>query len=398
MARVGPGVENDGMRVYLDHAATTPVDPRVVEAMEPCWNGTFGNASSLHAFGRDAEDLVEIARLEIARTLGARPRELVFTSGGTESANLALRGVLAASRHERPGLVVSAVEHPAVLRPAEELDRAGLCDLVRVPVDREGLVDPASVREAMTKRTALVSVMTVNNETGAIQPVKEIASICREHEVPFHTDAVQALGKIPVDVSESGADLVSFSAHKVHGPKGVGALWVRRGIRLEPLLHGGEQERGLRPGTLPVPLIVGFGEAARLLREEFDDRRTKAARLGSWLLEGLETTVEGVRLNGPRERRVPHTVNVCLPGTTGESLLIRMDRDGVAVSTGSACASGTALPSHVLLAMGLSKRDAQSSLRLSLSHHEGRDQLEHAVRCLATAVEKIRAMARGRRR
>jgi cysteine desulfurase len=290
------GDENAPMRAYLDNSATTPLDPRVLAAMEPYWSETFGNAASLHAFGRDAEDAAATVREVVARHLGARPEEILFTSGGTESDNLALRGVIAAHPARRPHLAVSAIEHPAVLRTAEALAREGACEVTRIPVDGDGIVDPDAVRVVLGEETALVSVMAVNNETGAVQPVAEIAALCREAGATYHCDAVQATGKAPLP--PDAADLITLSAHKVHGPRGIGVLRVRRGVRLVPILHGGEQQRGLRPGTVPVPLVVGLGEAVRLLGEEEEERLRHVERLARRMLTGLRERVEGVRLNG----------------------------------------------------------------------------------------------------
>jgi cysteine desulfurase len=387
------------MKVYLDNNATTPVDPRVVEAMRPYWSEIYGNASSLHGFGRDAEDAVAVARGHVARALGARAEEIVFTSGGTESDNLALLGVLTATRDEKPHLVTTAIEHPAVLRAAEALDEAGACELTIVPVGRDGIIDPDDVRRALAANTRLVSVMAVNNETGVLQPIEDIATICREREILLHTDAVQALGKIPFDAVRVGADLVTVSAHKLYGPKGVGALRVGRGVRLRPIINGGEQQHGLRSGTLPVALIVGFGEAVRLSVEDAEQRADTMRDLDDMLLGGLEERVSGMRLNGSRDLRVPGVINVHFPGTTGDALLIQLDQAGIAVSTGSACGSGSPRPSHVLTAMGMSRDAAQASVRLSLSPYNLSDEVTYVLDTLPKCVARLRSLSgAGRRR
>ncbi len=386
------------MKVYLDNNATTPTDPRVVEAMRPYWSDTFGNASSLHSYGRDAEDAAALARVHVARGLGVRPDDLVFTSGGTEANNLALAGVIAASRIDRPHLLTTAIEHPSVLNTARALEKDGACDLTLVAPDAEGRVDPERIRDALRPETAPVSVMTVNNETGAIQPVSDIAVICREREVPFHTDAVQALGKIPGGPADVGADLATFAAHKIHGPKGVGALWIRRGVRLAPRLFGGEQQRERRPGTLPVALIAGFGEATRLAVEEADDRNRVVRELSTRLFEGLVERVPRLVLNGPATERIPHTLNIGTPGAPGDAMLMQLDQRGIAVSTGSACASGSPLPSHVLLAMGLGREAASCSLRLGLSSLNDENEMAFVLDALPECVARLRSLrGRGRR-
>ena len=382
------------MRAYLDNNATTPVDPRVVEAMAPWWTERAGNASSLHGPGREAEDAVARARDDVARAIGGRRDEVVFTSGGTEADNLALFGAFGAppSGAARPHLVISTIEHPAVDEAADALAAAHGVDVARVPVGADGVVDPERVAAAIETRTRLVSVMLANNETGAIQPVAEIARLAHNAGVLVHTDAVQALGKIDVDVGVLGVDLLTLSAHKVHGPQGVGALWIRRGVRVAPLLFGGHQQSGIRPGTLPVPLIVGLGTAARLAKDELPARAAHMGLLTSRLLAALEGAIDGVALNGPREGRTPNTVNVEIPGTSGETTLIQLDQAGVAVSTGSACASGSALPSPVLVAMGRSRRRAQASLRISVSAMTTDEEINLLLAALPGCVQRQRSM------
>ncbi|TCJ13701.1 cysteine desulfurase [Rubrobacter taiwanensis] len=369
--------------VYLDNNATTPLDERVLEAMLPYLRERFGNPSSAtHAFGWEAEAAVELAREELAAAIGAEPQEIVFTGGATESDNLALQGAL------RPGdhLIVSATEHHAVLDTALYLAETGVKVTV-LPVDRFGRVVPETLREAITPRTALVSIMLANNETGTLNPVRELAGIAHEYGIPFHTDAAQALGKIPLDVEELGVDLMSLSAHKCYGPKGVGALYVRRRprrVRLRPIQHGGGHERGLRSGTLNVPGIVGFGRAADLAAEALpgEARRLRALRDELW--RRLKARIPGLRLNGHPELRLPNTLNVALPGGRAEDLLPGMP--GVAAAPGSACTSASTKPSHVLRAMGLSEELARSSVRLSVGRFNTPEEIARAAEEISSAA------------
>jgi len=388
------------MTIYLDNNATTRVDPRVAEAMRPFWTERYGNASSLHGVGRDAEDAVARARDEVAGAIGGRRDEIIFTSGGTESDNLALFGVIdaapAPTTDDPPHVIISAIEHPAVSEAAAALGKRGI-DVTSVAVGAEGVVEPARIADALRPTTRLVSLMLANNETGAIQPVAEAAHLAREAGAVVHTDAVQALGKIPVDVGALGVDLMTLSAHKIHGPKGVGALWIRRGVRVAPQIFGGHHQGGIRPGTLAVPLIVGLGAAARLAAEELPLRAAHMTALTDRLLASIESTVDRAALNGPRQGRTPTTVNVEIPGVSGEAMLIQLDQEGIAISTGSACASGSALPSPVLIAMGRSRRRAQSSLRISVSAETTDDDIDRFLEALARCVERQRSM-RPRRR
>ncbi len=370
--------------IYLDHHATTPTDPRVVEAMLPYFGEEFGNASSgTHAYGWRAEAAVEDARERLARAIGAREsREIVFTSGTTESDNLALAGVLRAAMPERDHVVTSAIEHPAVLDTCRALAREGV-RVTELPVDSDGLVDPQRVVEAITPRTALVSVMAANSEIGVLEPLEEIGAVCRERGVLFHSDAAQAVGRIPVDVERWGVDLLSMCAHKCYGPKGIGALYLRSRrprIAIAPLLHGGGHERGLRSGTLPVPLCVGFARAIELCLAELAPEATRQAGLRDRLLERLRAASGDVRLNGHATRRLPGNLNVCFPGVAADALLVAL-RD-VALSTGSACASARGEPSHVLRAIGLSPALARSALRFGL----GRGTTEAEI---AVAAERV---------
>jgi len=378
--------------IYLDNHATTRVDPRVVEAMAPLWSDDYGNAASTsHVFGWRAEEAVEAARESLAAALGARPRELVVTSGATEANNLAILGA-AEARPERDHVVTVATEHRAVLDPCRALAARGR-EVTVLPVDGEGLVDPRAVADAIGERTLLVSVMAANNEIGVLQPLAEIGAACRERGVLFHTDAAQAFGKVPLDVEALGLDLVSVSAHKMYGPKGVGALYVRRRrprVRLEPRQYGGGHERGLRSGTLPVPLIVGFARAAELCEAERESEAVRLAGLRDRLWEHLHREVPGVVRNGHPTRRLPGNLNVSFAEVDGERLLLAMS--DVALSSGSACTSAHPEPSHVLSALGREESLVRASMRFGI----GRFNTPHEVDLVAERLaERVQALRRG---
>ncbi len=381
-----------GDPIYLDCHATTPLDPRVLEAMLPSFTRDFGNASSRqHAFGWKAEAAVKAARETVAAAIGASPREVVFTSGATESNNLALFGVSRALAPKGRHLVTTAVEHSAVLDPCRQLVREGF-EVDVVGVDRDGKVSVDSVAAALRPDTVLVSVMAANNEVGTLQPLAEIGALCKERGVLLHTDAAQAFGKVPLDVEALGVDLMSLSAHKLCGPKGVGALYVRAArprVTLEPLLFGGGHERGLRSGTLDVPGIVGLGAAARIAVEEREAEAGRVARLRDRLHELLAAAVPGVELNGPAEGRLPGNLNLRFPGVDGEALTLEV-RD-VAFSTGAACSSASREPSHVLLALGLSEAQARSSVRFGLGRFTTEGEVEEAARRVAEGVARLAA-------
>lgn len=380
-------------RVYLDHAATTPVHPEVGESISRCLAEFWGNPSSIHGFGREARRAMEEARAQVAELIGADTREILFTSGGTEADNLAVLGFARLRRSRGKHLITSQVEHHAVLDACRYLEREEGFRVTYLPVGSDGLVDPEDLRRALTPDTALVSVMLANNEVGTIQPVRELAAIAREHGAVVHTDAVQAAGQIPVDVNELGVDLLSLSAHKIYGPKGAGALYVRRGVRLEPLVHGGGQERRLRPGTENVPGIVGLGRAAAVARRELEARRGNAERLRTALIEGLFARIPDIILNGHGERRLPNNVNVSILGVDAESVLLNLDLKGVAASSGSACSAGSVEASHVLLAMGLDADQARSALRFSLGMMNTRDDVDYLLEVLPPIVERLRRMS-----
>lgn len=380
--------------VYLDHNATTPPAPEVVEAVSRTLAGCFGNASSIHAFGQRAKAALDAARTDTADLIGADPGDIVFTGGGTESDNLALRGVIESlDGTPRRRLIVSAVEHEAVLNTAKALARRG-CEITILPVDRAGLVSPAALESVLGPDVALVSIMAANNETGVVQPVAELAALARRFGAVFHTDAVQAVGKTPVDVRRLGVDLLSLTAHKFCGPKGVGALWIRRGTRLAGTLTGGRQERNRRAGTENVPAIVGLGTAAHLARIQLtanaERMRSQRDRLESAILAGIP----GAIVNGAGAERVANTTNVSFEGAEAESLVIALDLEGVAVSTGSACSSGTLEPSHVLRAMGLPPRQVQGALRFSIGPSTTDEEINRVLDVLPRVVERVRRVAR----
>ena len=375
--------------VYLDHNSTTPLDPRVAAVMEEVAREYPGNPESAHGAGRRARARLEEARAALAAAIGAASEDVIFTSGGTESDNLAVFGAARALSPRGRHLVTSEIEHPAVREAFGVLESGGFV-VSRLPVNRLGLVDPAALPGALRPDTIFASVMLANNETGAIQPVREIAATCREAGVTFHTDAVQALGKVPVDVGELGVDLLSAAAHKLYGPRGIGLLYRRPGIRLAPVLVGGRQEGGLRPGTVPVALAAGFARAIQIALEDLEDEGRRLRGLTEDLFARLAERIPGLGRNGPSRRRLPNTLNVTVPGAGGEAILIALDREGFQVATGSACATGAALPSHVLRAMGYTPAEVSSSIRLSL----GRSTTETGLHDLAHALGEISARLR----
>jgi cysteine desulfurase len=374
-------------RIYLDHNASTPVDPRVVEAMLPALRDGFGNASSLHWFGQQARAALDGARAEVAALVGATPSEVVFTGSGTEADNLALRGAAAAAREPRRKVVVTAIEHHAVINTAKALAEEGW-PVETVRANAEGLIDLDDLRAKVDERTALVAVMLANNETGVVQPLAEVVRLAHEKGALVHCDAVQAVGKIPVDVRDLGVDLLALSGHKIYGPKGVGSLYVRRGTRLKPLLRGGAQERNRRAGTENVPAIVGLGRAAALAREHLEAEAGRLAPLRDQLEERL-LALPGARRNGAGPR-VANTCNVSFEGTDAESLLMALDLMGLAVSTGAACAAGAVEPSHVLRGMGLPLERVQGSLRFSLGRGTTAAEIERAAALVSEALGRQR--------
>ncbi len=373
--------------IYLDNNATTRVDPAVKEAMLPFFEDLYGNPSSPHHFGGQVEKHLTVARQRLASLLGCSPKEIFFTSGGTESDNLAIRGVLAA-RPDKRHLITTVVEHSAVLVQCQELERMGY-PVTWLEVDGDGQLDLGELEKAFRPDTAIVSVMWANNETGVLFPINEIGVICRAHKVPLHVDAVQAVGKIPMNLQTTSIDLLSLSAHKIHGPKGVGALYVRTGTRIKPIVWGGHQERGKRPGTEPVPLIVGFGKAAELAKEFLSVEQTRIRDLRNLLQSGLEQSIPNLHVNGSHSPRLPNTLNVCFCGAEGEALLLLMDQHGIAASSGSACLADKLEPSHVLLAMGVSESDAMGAVRFSLSRYTTQEEIELVLRVLPELNQQV---------
>lgn len=380
-----------GSSTYFDHAATTPLDPAVLEEMLPYLTDRFGNASSLYHQGALAREAVEHARERVAAAIHSDPDDVYFTSGGTEADNWALKGV-AASAGDRRHLLISPIEHQAVLAPARSLQRMGFA-VEFLSVDREGLVEPAEVARRIRSETCLVSLMHANNEIGTVEPVAEIGEICRQRGVAFHVDAVQALGKLPVDVRAMKVDLLSLSAHKIYGPKGAGALYVRRGVKISPFFEGGEQESGRRAGTINVPGVVGLGSAAERAERDRVTESERLARLRDRLIEGVEAAVPNVRLSGSRNRRLPNNVHFCIEGVEGESMLLALDAAGIAASAGSACSSGSVEPSHVLLAIGIPVETARGAIRLSLGKGTTAESVDYAIERIASIAAELRSLA-----
>ena len=377
--------------IYLDHAATTPVQPEVLAAMLQYFRPLYGNASSVHGFGRQARIAIDKARETVAKAIGAQPNEIYFTSGGTESDNIALMGVAEAQRDKGRHIITSSIEHHAILDTCAYLEKAGF-EVTYLPVNADGLVSLTDVNAAIRPDTILISIGHANNEVGTIQPIAEIGAIAKAHGVYLHTDAVQSFGTLPIDVNEMQIDLLSLSGHKIYGPKGIGALYVRRGTRVHPIQHGGGQERKLRPGTENVPGIVGLAKAVELAMQEMAARTEHMTRLRDKLIAGLMAVPE-VKLNGHPEKRLPGNVNVSVKYVEGESLILSLDLRGIAVSSGSACTSGSLDPSHVLIAMGLDHLQAHGSLRLTLGRDTSEADIDYVIEVFPQVVEKLRAMS-----
>jgi len=380
-------------RVYLDNSATTRVDDRVLRAMLPCFQENFGNASSIHSFGQQARAAVEEARRAVADLLGADTREVVFTSGGTEANNAALWGVFRSGHRPGRHIITTRIEHPAILATCKALEAAG-ARVTYVPVDSSGRADPARIVDSIAEDTILISVMHANNETGVMQPIEEISQVARGRGIIMHTDAVQSVGKAAFTVDSLNVDLLSLSGHKTHAPKGVGALYVRNGTRLAPLMTGGSHERKRRAGTENVPGIVGLGAAARLARERLPEMQARVAALRDELESRVQRLIQGVRVNGTPQYRLPNIANLSFEGIEGEAAVIAMDLEGVAVSTGSACTSGSLEPSHVLTAMGLRAEEVQGSLRFGLCYHNTEEEVERAVEALVRVAARLRGLAK----
>ncbi len=379
-------------KIYFDHAATTPVDPRVLEKMLPYFTQNFGNPNSQHSFGRQTVSAVDDARDAIAACIGAKPSEIYFTSGGTEADNWALRGAAYALAGRGKHLIVSAVEHPAMIATAKELAKKGF-EVTFAEVDEYGTVDLAKLERAIRPDTTFVGVMTANNEVGTIQPVGEIAALCKAKGCVFFTDAVQAAGAIPLRVKDIGADMLSFSAHKFYGPKGIGALYIRSGLKIEKLITGGHQERSMRGGTTNVPAVVGMAEALRIASENLEENAAYVASLRDRFIRRVQKEIPYVRCNGHPAHRLPANANFSFRYIEGESLLFSLDLKGIAVSSGSACSSGSLEPSHVLLAMGLPEGLAHGSIRFSFGKDNTPEQVDYAVDALKEIVVKLRALS-----
>ena len=380
-------------RVYADYNATTPLDPQVLEAMLPYLREHFGNASSVHTFGREARAAIDDVRVRLANLLGAQEGEMVFTGGGTEADNMAVFGVVRARRKQGRHIITSSIEHHAVLHACQYIEKTGECEVTYLPVSRECLVDPADLCKAIRPDTVLVSIMSANNETGTIQPVKELATICRERGVTFHTDAVQSFGKQPVNVKDWGADLLSIAAHKFYGPKGVGALYVRRGTKLDPLLFGGSHENDRRAGTENVAAIVGLARAAELASVQMGEEQGRLFELTEKLGADITQRVHGVHRNGHARQRIGNTINFSFEGCEEEGLLLGLDLEGVAVSSGSACAVGSLEPSHVLKAMGLPHDLARAAVRFSFGKSSTAEDADYIMKALKRVVERLRAFS-----
>ncbi len=386
--------------IYLDHSATTPVDPRVRDAMLPYFSEIFGNPSSLHRYGQQALAAVDQARQTVADILGAEPREIVFTGNGTEANNLALRGITWRALAERktngrggaPQIITSPIEHHAILRTCEQLEREFGLEITQVPVNRHGVVNPGDVARALTDRTVLVSIMYANNEIGTIEPIAEIGAIARARGIPFHTDAVQAGGYLNVNVNDLKVDLMSLGAHKFHGPKGVGVLYVRNGVKLLPTQTGGSQERGRRAGTENVPYIVGFARALEIAQSERAETNARLRTLRERLVEGLLEAIPGAELTGHPTERLPGHSSFVVPGAIGDEMVFALDLAGIAVSTGSACTAGSPEPSHVLAAMGYSPDVARGALRVTLGRGNTDAEIASAVETIPAAVNRLRTV------
>jgi len=379
-------------RIYFDHGATTKVDETVAKAVMEAMLNNFGNPSSIHSFGRTARKAVEESREKVAALLNALPGEIFFTSGGTESDNLAIKGIALANQKKGHHIITSTVEHHAVLHTCEYLEKNGFT-VTYLPVDKYGMVNPEDVREALNNKTILVSIMMANNEVGTLQPIKEIAAITREAGVYFHTDAVQAVGNMPVDVKDLGVDLLSLSGHKFHGPKGIGALYIRKGVKIAPVQHGGGHERKLRAGTENVPGIIGLARACEIAMQDMPEKVARVSALRDKMIRTILQNIDHVQLNGHPEKRLPGNANFSFEFVEGESLLLNLDLKGIAASSGSACTSGSLDPSHVLLSMGLSHEIAHGSLRLTLGAENTEDEVDYFLEVIPEIVSRLRAMS-----
>ena len=381
-------------RIYLDHAATTPVSRPVLDVMIPFFSENWGNASAIYGNGREARKAIENARRQVADAIGAEPREIIFTSGGSESDNLAIKGTAFAQQGKGRHIITTVIEHHAVVNTCRWLEKQGFCVTYIMP-DPEGYIDPDKIRKAIRKDTVLISVMTANNEIGTIEPISEIGELANEHGIPFHTDAVQAAGAVPLNVNNMKTDLLSLSAHKFYGPKGTGALYIRRGTRIDPLIHGGEQERLLRAGTENAAGIVGMGKAIEEAVIHLEEHACRMATFRDKLIEGILSEIPGCSLNGSFRNRLPNNCSIRFDRIDGEALLLRLDLAGIAASSGSACTSGTQMTSHVLTAIGLDEQEAKGSLRLTTGYDNTEDEINETIHALKEIVADLRSMFHG---
>jgi len=379
-------------RIYLDYAATTPADPRVIRAMLPYLNKKFGNTMSLHNFGQEAKSALEESREVVAGLMGAKANEIIFTGSATESNNLALKGIAFANKKRGRHIIISRVEHPCIMESAKWLESQGF-EITRLKVDKYGFVNPKDVKKAIKKGTILVSVIHASNEIGTIQPIVKIGKICKESGVYFHTDAVQSFGKIPIDVDKMNIDLLSASSHKMYGPKGAACLYIREGTRIEPILHGGGQEQGFRSSTVNVPAIIGFAKAVEIAKKEMRKEAERLTKLRNKLIKGVLGKIPGSHLSGHPQKRLPNNANFWFENVEGESIIIQLDLSGMAASTGSACSSAKLEPSHVLLAIGLKHEEAHGSLRLSLGKWTKASEINYILKVLPGIIKKLREIS-----
>ena len=382
-------------KIYFDHAATTPVHPEVKKEMEPYFDNIYGNPSSIHSFGQDASRSITDAREKVAELIGAENEgNIIFTGGGTEADNLAIKGVGMALQDKGKHIITTSIEHHAVLETCEFMEKYYDFDITYLPVDENGLVDPEEVRKAIKDDTILITIMMANNEIGTIEPIARIGEIAAEHDIYFHTDAVQAAGQVSIDVNELNVDLLSLSAHKINGPKGVGCLYIRNGVKIVPQMSGGAQERDKRSGTENVPGIIGMGKAAEIARENLEEKSKKLTEIRDYIIEKVEANIDNVLLNGPRgDQRLPGNVNFCFEYVEGESILLNLDGKGIAASSGSACTSGSLEPSHVLQAIGRPPEIAHGSLRISLGLNNDLEEAKYLIKELPDIIERLREMS-----
>jgi cysteine desulfurase len=379
-------------RIYLDYAASTPVDPKVLEVMLPEFKNNFGNSSSAHFFGRKAKETIEKGRQTIAKSINANPEEIIFTSSATESNNTALKGVVWANKNKGNHIITTTIEHDCILNSANWLEGRGL-KITRLAVDKYGLINLQDLKKAITKKTILVSVMHANNEIGTIQPIAEIGKICRQKGILFHTDAAQSFGKAPLDVLKMNIDLLTASAHKIYGPKGVALLYVKKGVKIEPLLHGGGHEKGLRSSTMNPPLIAGFAKAASIAQKQMKKETARLIKLRENLIKGILKTIPQTFLNGHPQKRLRNNANIRFSHIEGEAIMLKLDQLGVAVSTGSACSSQSLKPSHVLLATGLKPEQIHGSIRFSLGRWTKKEEIDYVLKVLPKIIKDLRQIS-----